>query len=205
MIRTNIIKKYLRDQEIYDIIGHDILIYRWIVIKYLAILGIVYVLYIVIHQYIFDHVYLRWWVTFLGIILYAKWLYDLADEYLDSLVITNRWLVLFRWNGVFHYTTDYFQRVSLDSVSEEQNSFRDTLFKKWNIKIRLEDEKHIFKDVSNPGTQVTKILHWKDKILWRFQYHENETAEDDANNKYELLVEALGEVVSEYVEKKKEY
>ena len=205
MIRTNIIKKYLHDQEIYDIIGHDILIYRWIVLKYLVILAIIYLLYLVIHQYIYNQRYLDRWTAILGIVIYAKWLYDLADEYLDSLVITNRWLVLFRWNGLFHYTTDYFQWVSLDSVSEEQNSFWDSLFKKWDIKIRLEDEKYIFKDVSSPGNQVTKILHRKDKILWRFQYHENEVAEDDANNKYELLVEALGEVVSEYVEKKKNY
>lgn len=205
MFRTNIIKKYLGDQEIYDIIGHNLLIYWWIVLKYLALLGIIYLLYLIIHQYIFRHIYLNRGITFLGIILYAKWLYDLADRYLDSLVITNRWLVLFKWNGLFNYTTDYFQRVSIDSISEEQNSFRDTLFKKWDLKIHLEDEKHIFEDVSYPSTKITNILHRKDKILWRFQYHENEVAEDDTNNKYDLLVEALGEVVSEYVEKKKEY
>ena len=132
-------------------------------------------------------------------------MYDLADEYLDSLVITNRWLILFRWNWLFNYTTDYLQRVSIESLSEEQKSFRDTLFKKWDLKIRLEDQRYIFAEVSHPTEQISKLLNRKEKILGRYQYHENETqAEAGAKDKYELLVEALGEVVSEYVEKKKE-
>ena len=143
--------------------------------------------------------------AFMWILIYAKCLYDIADEYLDSLVITNRWLVLFRRNWLFSYTTDYLQRVSVESISEEQTSFRDTLFKKWDLKVRLEDEKYIFKEVGHPALQVNKLLHRKEKILWRYQYHENETqTEVDTKDKYELLVEALGEVVTEYVEKKKE-
>ena len=78
------------------------------------------------------------------------------------------------------------------------------MFKKGDITIRLEDEKIKFRDVSHPGEQVGKLLHRKEKILGRYQYHENETATEAGKDKYELLVEALGEVVTEYVDKKKE-
>ncbi len=57
-------------------------------------------------------------------------MYDVADEYFDSLVVTNRGLILLRWNGLFDYKTESLQWVSIESLSDEQNTFRDTLFKK---------------------------------------------------------------------------
>ncbi len=93
------------------------------------------------------------------------------------------------------------QRVSLETVTDEQNSLADTLFKKGDISIRLEEEEHLFRNVHQPSQQVSKILTWKERILGtRTSYENNPT--DQVRDKYELLVEALGEVVSEYVEKK---
>lgn len=205
MLRKNIIYNYLQDQEIYTIIGHDMLVYIKIVGMYLSMLAIVFALYFWLSQYVVTWQTLQRIVTWLGIIIYAKGLYDIADEYLDSLVISNKWLILFRRNGVFNYSTTYLQWVSIETISEAQHTLRDSLFQKGHLKIKLEDEKYIFKDVSQPSKKVSLLLNWKEKILWRYQYHENETPlEAEPWHKYEILIEALWEVVSEYVEKKKQ-
>ncbi len=93
------------------------------------------------------------------------------------------------------------QWISLETVTSEQNSFADTLFKKGDISIRLEEEEHLFRNVHQPSAQVSMILVWKERILGTRTSYENNPTEQ-AKDKYELLVEALGEVVSEYVEKK---
>jgi hypothetical protein len=93
------------------------------------------------------------------------------------------------------------QWVSTETIMYEQQTFRDTLFKKWDIKITVEETAYSFKDANKPAEKVSNIIARKQKILWRHHYSENETV-PEAKDKYELLVEALWEVVSEYVEKK---
>jgi hypothetical protein len=204
MLKHALIRKYLDDQEVYAVIGHDILVYLKIAGWYLFFLVLIYLLYMVLQRYIISHAYLMRTAALMWICIYFKWLYDIADEYLDSLVVTNKGLVLFKRNWLFDYKTDYLQWVSIESLSDEQNSFRDTLFKKWDISIKLEDERIRFKEVGHPWEKVHMLLHWKTKILWRYEYHENETTKEISRDKYELLVEALWEVVTEYVEQKKE-
>lgn len=204
MLKHALIKKYLDDLEIYAVIWHDILVYLKIVSGYIALLVLLYILFSVLQRYVISHTYMVWTAALMGITIYVKGLYDVADEYLDSLVVTNRGLILFRRNGLFDYKTEYLQRVSIESIAEEQNSFLDSLFKKGNIIIKVEDERIRFKEVSHPAHLVSQLLNWKSKILWRYEYHENETSTELGRDKYELLVEALWEVVTEYVDKKKE-
>ena len=204
MLKHALIKKYLDDQEVYAVIWHDILVYLKIVSGYIAILVLLYILFVVLQRYVISHTAIVWTAALMWITLYVKWLYDVADEYLDSLVVTNRWLILFRRNGLFDYKTDHLQRVSIESIAEEQSTFLDSVFKKWDITIKLEDERIRFKEVSHPAQKVWQLLNWKSKILGRYEYHENETSAEVGRDKYELLVEALGEVVTEYVDKKKD-
>lgn len=128
-------------------------------------------------------------------------MYDIFDEYLDSLVITDKGIIHFKRDGLWKQKAEMLSRVSIESVSHEQNSFWDSLIGKWDIKIKLEDVITRFDDVSDPAVVSNKILEYKDRILWRHNYMENEVKHEP--DKYNILIEALGEVVTEYVEKKK--
>lgn len=57
------------------------------------------------------------------------------------------------------------QRVSIETVTDEQNSFADALFKKGDITIRLEEEQLTFFNVHTPAEQSLKILTWKERVL----------------------------------------
>ncbi len=200
-MRTTLIKKYLADHEIYEVIGHHILVYIKIIIGYLVILVAIALLYRLFVNKITNHPLVTRIAWGLGVIIYGVGLYKFMDEYMDALVVTNLWLLFFKWNWMFSYKTSSMQWVSIESVADQQDTFADSLFKKGDISIRLEEEDLIFRNVSQPSYQVATILKRKERILGTRSAYENENPEQ-AKDKYELLVEALGEVVSEYVEKK---
>ncbi len=129
-------------------------------------------------------------------------MYDIFDEYLDTIVITDKWLIHFRREWLWKQKTELLQWVSVESVSHEQNTFFDTLVNKGDVKIKLEDTIVLFKDIHNPWEASNLIIDYKDKILWRHNYLENE--QHPESWKYNILIEALWEVVTDYVHKKKE-
>jgi len=104
--------------------------------------------------------------------------------------------------GLTKYKTDFFDREKIQTVSHTQNSWRDKLFSRGDLVIRLEHEIEFpFENVTNPSKQVTKILHMKEKHL------AGKKSEDDVNSKLDtdkmsILNEALLEVVKEYLGKK---
>lgn len=111
-------------------------------------------------------------------------------------------MVHFSRDGLRKQKINMLQWVSIESVSYEQNSFFDSLIDKWDVYVTLEDTTVKFTDVSSPAEVTNKLLEYKDKILWRHNYMENEV-EHEWSEKYNILIEALWEVVNEYVEKKK--
>lgn len=200
-IRESLIKSYLQEEEVYEVIWHDITVFLKIALWYILLLIVVWCLRFALTNTLGDSTVLRRIMSSIWLALYIKWTIDLLDSYLDALLITNVWLLLFTWDWLFKQTVTNLQRVSTETIMYEQNSFRDTLFKKWDVRISVEDMKYTFKEVGHPAERVTQILSWKEKILWRYHYTENEV-DPTEKDKYELLVEALGEVVTEYVEKK---
>ena len=201
-MREQIIRRYVDAENIYKIIWHDNRVYIKIAIFYGSLILFFWFLYVAIIKFINEPFLKRiWWVWWA--LLYCKAIYDIFDEYLDTLLITDRWLVHFRRDGFWKRKADILQRVSVESVSDRQDTMRDSLLNKGDVTFTLEDRQHIFKEVDSPSSVTNSILDYKDKILWRHNYYENEWNENDARDKYEMLVEALWEVVTEYVEKKK--
>ena len=69
---------------------------------------------------------------------------------------------------------------------------------KWDIMIRLEHGVEFpFENVTNPKKQADKILQYK----WRFSVPVPVTDPETENKKFDVLVEALGEVVKDYIDK----
>lgn len=199
-MREQIIRKYIETDHIYDIIWHDMRRFVETAVKYCLFLFVLWVIY-VYGISILQQPFLQTIWAVIGILIYTKMMYDIFDEYLDSLVITDKGIIHFKRDGLWKQKAEMLSRVSIESVSHEQNSFWDSLIGKWDIKIKLEDVITRFDDVSDPAVVSNKILEYKDRILWRHNYMENEVKHEP--DKYNILIEALGEVVTEYVEKKK--
>lgn len=71
---------------------------------------------------------------------------------------------------------------------------------KWDITITLDHGiEYPFEDISNPKKQVDKILQLKSRFMTPTEQKE-ETAELEWK-KFDILVEALWEVVKDYIDK----
>ena len=80
--------------------------------------------------------------------------------------------------------------------------FRDKIFWKWDILIKLEfDTEFPFNDVSQPKKQVRKLMMLKEEFLSKEkQKVEKDLSED--NDRFNVLVEAMSEVVKDYLDQK---
>ena len=99
------------------------------------------------------------------------------------------------------YKTDIFERDKIETISFNQNSIRDKIFGKWDIKIKLDHWVEFpFDNISGPKKQVWRITRMKDHFLWQKRDRDLKSLEGE-ETKFNILVEALWEVVQEYMEK----
>ncbi len=107
---------------------------------------------------------------------------------------------MFMREWLFEYKTDFFERSKIETVTNSQDSFRDKIFSRWNIAIKLEHGvEYPFENVNNPKGQAEKILKYKQQFL--------PTTPGDkwvpiTDEKMSIIAEALSEVVKEYMDKK---
>jgi hypothetical protein len=122
--------------------------------------------------------------------------------YLDCLLLTERWITLFMREWVRDHKTDVFERDKIQTISFHQNSFWDKLFARWDLMIRLDRGVDFpFDNISYPKKQVEKIVKMKDYFMNKKMGQDLEEAQWE-ENKFNILIEALWEVVQDYMEKK---
>lgn len=157
-------------------------------------------LFIVLNKYIIW-IYLPWIFALFGLILFVKYCIDFLNIYLDGLILSEKGITMFMWEGLFDYKTDFFERNRIETVSHNQNSFWDKLFSKGDLVIKLEHGiEYPFENINSPQKQAEKILKYKSHFS-PVMPDENSQISDD---KMSIIAEALSEVVKEYMDKKTE-
>lgn len=105
------------------------------------------------------------------------------------------------------YKTEYFDRDKVVKISHNQQWFRDKVLQRWDIIINLEQWIEFpFENVTSPKKQVDKIMRLKNY----YAVHKDHEEEADSSQetswyedpKFNILVEALSEVVKDYIDKK---
>lgn len=127
---------------------------------------------------------------------------DFLNNYLDCIILSNDSLTLFLWEGVLEYKTEVFSRNKINTISWTKNSLADKLFNKGDLLIKLEfDTEFPFADVYSPKKQAAKLMMLKEGFLTRQKQTVEQDLADD-NERFTVLVEAMSEVVKEYLDKK---
>ena len=155
-------------------------------------------LFLILDRYV-TRPYLKWifaWVWFIALI---KFCIDFFDIYLDSIVLLDTWIVLYLREWLLEYKTERFEWDKIESIGFNQKWIWDKIFMKGDILIRLEHGVEFpFENITNPKKQADKILQYK----WRFVSPINpEKVAEQENKKFDVLVEALWEVVKDYIDK----
>ncbi|HKL44464.1 MAG TPA: hypothetical protein VJ892_04240 [Candidatus Absconditabacterales bacterium] len=198
MIRRSVIKKNINTSQIHHVIGHNGSVFLKIFFKYLIILLSSLLIFLLLKNYI-QWEYLPWIFVGIGLILFTKFCIDFFNIYLDALVMTDAGVVLYLWEGLLEYRTETFDRDRIETISHNQDGIWDKMFLRGDITIRLEHGIEFpFENITKPKKQASKILQLKDRFLLNKDYQEDTVSD---NKKFDVLVEALGEVVKDYIDK----
>lgn len=219
-LRRKVIWSYLRHFDIVDVIPHHWSIHISTLLLYSSIVWALLLAYYFLSDLIVhDTMRIMW--TVVWVVVYAFFFVDLCDKYLDALVVTKSGLVHFNWEHIFKHKTSSFQRLSIEKISEEKTSFWDTLLNRGDLRITLEDRTYFFEKIGSPAAQVGKILRYRQQSTQWGPQAENHMPHSgssvstlswwsggsgssdthDVNN--EILMEALSEVIMDYIDKKK--
>lgn len=208
MFRKSIIKKYidLEGDGIEIIINHHFSVYFLLFLKTIAFLGILTAAFWLVDKYIIWE-YTSISFAIVGIILFVKFCLDFLNLYLDSLILTNTWITLFLWEWILENSVEVFYRDKIETISYRQRWFWNRILFSWDIDISLDDGINLeFEDVHRPKKQIDKILRIKEKYLLQNMIGKDEKKfhNDLDDDKFNILVDALSDVVKDYVEKKDE-
>lgn len=198
MIRKAIIKRNIDTSEIHHVVGHNGSVFFKIFFKYFCYLAVLVLIFLLLDRYL-TRQYLRWVFAWLWLILFVKFCIDFCDIYLDCLVMTDTWITIYLWEWMLEYKTDHFDWDTIETISFNQKWIWDRFFMKWDITITLDHGiEYPFEDISNPKKQVDKILVLKNRFSAPAPEPENSELE---SKKFDILVEALWEVVKDYIDK----
>lgn len=204
-----LVSSYLQEFVVKKVIGHDMRKYWEIVVKYLFLIGVIFwcALFFDLFESISD-VLLKWIYSVLVLVIYVWCFYELLDTYLDTLVVTDMWLILFQWSNPFSQTTSVIQWVAIESIEHSHSWFRASLLNLGNITFHVEDQRYTFKRITNPSKTIQQILKAKERATKQHTY-ENQVLPTPPQlptwwdkETYNIFVEALGEVMEEYLKKK---
>ena len=203
-LKTFVIKQYVNHDEIDHIIGHDILLYIKTVSKHLAILTIMLLVYRLVRLYI-DREMASMIFGVAGLMTYAFFVMRILNDYFDAMLITRTWITILTWNGFLQYKTETIYRENIQTITYEQNGLVDAAWNIGDIVIRLEhDITFPFHHVPQPKKQAAIVAAWKEKSYGpsAVEEYDEEGEPRERDEKFDILVETLGEVIVEYMQRK---
>lgn len=198
MLRKYLIQRYVDVSKVEEMLGHSLFVFLRVVLLYSILLFLIYVGYAIWHQY--DPApYVKRTAGILALLLFAKWVISFLNLYLDCLLLSKDHLTIFLWDGVLQYRTQVLDWSKINAISYTQNSLRDKLFGKGDLLIQVgTDIDFSFQEVAHPQKYVAKILMFKKHHLELQQQKVEEDLKGDATH-MEIIVDALGEVIKEYL------
>jgi hypothetical protein len=169
---------------------------------YCLLLFVVYVGYAIWHQQAPDLLYSKWIAGVVGLFLFARRVISFLNLYLDCLLLSKDTLTVFLWDGLLEYRTEVLDWSKINAISHNQNSFWDRVFGKGDVVIQLGSNVDFsFNDVASPKKCVSKLLLFKKKYEEEQKMQIEKDLEGDSRN-FDVVMDALGEVIREYMEGK---
>lgn len=200
MLRKYLIQKYVDVKNVEELLGHSSFTYLRGVLLYSVLLFLIYVGYAIWHQYS-PEPYVKWVIGVLGLLIFARWIVSLLNLYLDCLLLSKDSLTVFLWDGILEYRTEVLDWSKINVVSHHQNSAWDRILSKGDIIIQLGNVDFTFNDVAHPKKVASRLL------LFKKRYEEDQKLQIEKDlegdqKKFDVLVDALWDVIKEYMDQK---
>lgn len=191
-----LIEQYVEHQNILHILPHAWAEYLVLSVKYIVVVVVLWFC----AQFLGEST--TWLFACIGLLLCVKYIYDFVDSYLDSVVLTDKWITIVKIDKWFKYKVDFFEWKSIISISSTQTWFIDKFFNQWSLTISLDhDSDYYIKNISRPNTQVSMLNMYKFDALSRLKQAEEDAKQEIINqpDKFEILVDTLSDVIGSYM------
>ncbi|MDR2541189.1 MAG: hypothetical protein LBD11_05500 [Candidatus Peribacteria bacterium] len=199
MLRKYLIQHYVDLKDVEELLGHSSFVYVRGVVLYSVLLFLVYIGYAIWHQYSPDLLYIKRIAGVVGLAMFAFWGISFLNLYLDCLLLSKSSLTVFLRDGVLEYRTEVLDRSKINVISYKQNSLWDRIFGKGDIVIQLGNVDFSFNDIYYPKKYVSKLMLYKKNYEDDQKIKVEQDLAGDQKN-FEVIMDALGEVVREYIE-----
>ena len=204
MLRQYLLGRYIDLKDVEDILSHSPFIYLRGMLVYSVLIFAVYVIYAIFQQYP-QYQWVPYVKRIAGIVwlfIFFRWLLGFLNLYLDCILISKESLTVFLRDGILEYKTEIIDWSKILVISHRQDSFWDKICGKWDLLIQMwNDIDFSFSDVAHPKKSASKLT------LNKKQYEElkKKKIEEDLawdQRQFDILVDALWEVIRDYMENK---
>ena len=114
---------------------------------------LMYWLYRVLGSYIDSEINLFFGAILIGI--YAKFVYDFIDIYMDTIVLTSRGIHIISITWFMKFKVDFFERKWLESITYTKNGMWDILFNQGDVLLTLSQwNDFIIENIAQPKRQI---------------------------------------------------
>lgn len=193
-LKLGLVEQYVEHQEILHILPHARFSYLVLTLKYGAVMIILWLLRPALGQ-IGES--LQMVIGVVGIALFAKYVYDFLDKYMDTVILTNKGITIVRIDSRLKYKVDSFDWGSIIATSHSQGGIMDKLFNEGNIQISLDqDNEYSIEWVASPWKQSSIINKLRFDMMAQARDMELQNTEPD---KFDILVDTLSEVIWTYM------
>lgn len=193
-----LIKKYITDQEILYVLKQSFGSYFFMFFKNILFVLFVYLLYKILWDYVNQEISIFFAVIVLGI--YGKFIYDFMDVYMDTVVLTNKGIHIISITWLMKFKVDLFDWRSLESITYTKNGFRDMLFNQWDILLTLNQwTDFTIENIAQPKRQIGILNKTKYEEMMRIQDLDLVEISPTNEDKFNILVETLGDVIWDYM------
>lgn len=133
--------------------------------------------------------FLEWFLF----IIFIKVIYDIFDWYNDVWIVTNNWVTQLQ-RSLFKTDSMSVEYDKMEWIEVEQSWILDKLFKKWNLIIhKIWDDTFELKNTINPYKSINLIEDIS---------NEADKQSKLGDDKFDVIMDALGWVVETYLDKK---
>ncbi|MFA7285095.1 MAG: hypothetical protein WC004_04735 [Candidatus Absconditabacterales bacterium] len=198
-LKLGLVEQYVEHQDIMHILPQAWLPYLELTLKYSAVVLILAVAYTFL-----DTVgpIVQGIMAIAGLLVFAKYIYDFLNAYMDTVVLTDRGVTIVTIEGWFTYKVDFFEWKNISSLRFTQSGLIQKIFNEGAVTISLDhDSDYVIQGVSHPQRQCSIINKLKFDMLTRVQQEEQSQQALAFNepDKFEVLVDTLGEVINSYM------
>ena len=202
MLRHYLLGRYLDLKDTEDILAHSPFIYLRGLLVYSVLLFVVYIAYAIVRTYYIQDIYVKRIAGILWLFIFFKWLLGFLNLYLDCILISKDSLTVFLRDWILEYKTEVIDWSKILVISHRQNSLWDKLCGKWDLLIQMwNDIDFSFNDIAHPKKSASKLMLNKKN----YEEAKKKKIEQDLEwdqRQFDILVDALWEVIRDYMENK---